>query len=226
MKKAKVLLISPNLKGMNDGINRIQPSLGLMIIAQKLLDDGHVVKIHDAALEGWNNRKIIDPKKNIITIGQSNDEIRKLLSDFSPDIVAISVLFSNFLDSAHLIARLAKEVDKNIKVVLGGNHISNSISDYSFALINKDSNLPDFIEDLDDDNIDFALVGEGETSMIQLSNAIVNNNDDDVSKISGLVKKIGHKKYFINSKRDRHEMNLIPRPARHLVNMEGSFPFV
>jgi len=223
MKKAKVLLISPNLKGMNDGINRIQPSLGLMIIAQKLLDDGHVVKIHDAALEGWNNRKIIDPKKNIITIGQSNDEIRKLLSDFSPDIVAISVLFSNFLDSAHLIARLAKEVDKNIKVVLGGNHISNSISDYSFALINKDSNLPDFIEDLDDDNIDFALVGEGETSMIQLSNAIVNNNDDDVSKISGLVKKIGHKKYFINSKRDRHEMNLIPRPARHLVNMEAYF---
>jgi hypothetical protein len=98
MKKAKVLLISPNLKGMNDSINRIQPSLGLMIIAQKLLDDGHIVKIHDAALEGWNNKKIIDPKKNIITIGQSNDEIRKLLSDFSPDIVAISVLFSNFLD--------------------------------------------------------------------------------------------------------------------------------
>jgi hypothetical protein len=98
MKKAKVLLISPNLKGMNYGINRIQPPLGLMIIVQKLLDDGHIVKIHDAALEGWNNTKIIDPKKNIITIGQSNDEIRKLLSDFSPDIVAISVLFSNFLD--------------------------------------------------------------------------------------------------------------------------------
>ena len=45
MKKAKVLLICPNLKGMKDGINRIQPSLGLMIIAQKLIDDGHQIFI-------------------------------------------------------------------------------------------------------------------------------------------------------------------------------------
>ena len=139
MKKAKVLLICPNLKGMKDGINRIQPSLGLMIIGQKLLDEGHIVKIHDTALEGWNNKNIIDPKKNRITIGQSDEEIRKLISDFSPDIVAISVLFSNFLDSAHCIARLVKEVDKNIKVVLGGNHISHAIIDYRFALIDKDS---------------------------------------------------------------------------------------
>ena len=63
---------------MKDGINRIQPSLGLMIIGQKLLDEGHIVKIHDTALEGWNNKNLIDPKKNRITIGQSDEEIRKL----------------------------------------------------------------------------------------------------------------------------------------------------
>ena len=33
MKKAKVLFITPNLKGIGDGVNRIQPSLGLMLIA-------------------------------------------------------------------------------------------------------------------------------------------------------------------------------------------------
>ena len=32
-KKAKVLLVTPNLKGIADGVNRIQPSLGLMLIA-------------------------------------------------------------------------------------------------------------------------------------------------------------------------------------------------
>ena len=42
MKKAKVLLICPNLKGKKDTINRVQPSLGLMLIAQKLIDDGHI----------------------------------------------------------------------------------------------------------------------------------------------------------------------------------------
>ena len=94
MKKAKVLLISPNIKGMDDGVNRIQPSLGLMLIAQMLLNAGHNVKIHDSALEGWDNRKLIEPKNNVVMIGQSDDKIAKVISDFSPDIVAISVLFS------------------------------------------------------------------------------------------------------------------------------------
>ena len=44
MKKAKVLLITPNLKGIADGVNRIQPSLGLMLIAPILEKNGHKVK--------------------------------------------------------------------------------------------------------------------------------------------------------------------------------------
>ena len=44
-KKAKVLLITPNLKGIGDGVNRIQPSLGLMLIAANLEKNGHIVKI-------------------------------------------------------------------------------------------------------------------------------------------------------------------------------------
>ena len=49
-KKAKVLLIAPNMVGMSDGLNRIQPSLGLMLIGSMLLEHGHDVKIHDFAL--------------------------------------------------------------------------------------------------------------------------------------------------------------------------------
>ena len=51
MKKSKVLLFTPNLKGMSDGVNRIQPSLGLLLIAPILEQNGHDVKIYDAALE-------------------------------------------------------------------------------------------------------------------------------------------------------------------------------
>ena len=43
MKKGKVLLVTPNLKGIANGLNRIQPSLGLMLIAQTLIDAGHIV---------------------------------------------------------------------------------------------------------------------------------------------------------------------------------------
>ena len=97
-KKAKVLLIAPNMVGMSDGLNRIQPSLGLMLIASTLLEHGHDVKIHDTGLAGWNNRRVIDPIKDPkkIEIGQSDEEIKKYIQDYSPDMIAISVLFSNF----------------------------------------------------------------------------------------------------------------------------------
>ena len=98
MKKARVLLMTPNLKGMDDGVNRIQPSLGVMLIAGMLEQHGHTVKIHDTALEGWNHRIIVDKKKKKVMIGQSDDQIKKVISDFSPDVLAISVLFSNFLN--------------------------------------------------------------------------------------------------------------------------------
>ena len=32
MAKGKVLLITPNLKGIEDGVNRIQPSLGFLLM--------------------------------------------------------------------------------------------------------------------------------------------------------------------------------------------------
>ena len=94
MKKAKVLLISPNMRGLDDGVNRIQPSLGLMLIASMLLDAGHEVKIWDTALEGWKNRRLIDPVKKKLIIGQTDVEIENVISNFLPDIVAVTVLFS------------------------------------------------------------------------------------------------------------------------------------
>ena len=57
----KILLIKPN--NLSD---HIQPSLGLMLIASMLINAGHKVKIHDSALEGWNNKKLIDNFCNVI----------------------------------------------------------------------------------------------------------------------------------------------------------------
>ena len=48
-------------------------------------------------------------------------------------------------------------------------------------------------------------------------------NKEDISKVPGLVKKIGNKKYIINPTARVHFMDVLPRPARHLVNMEGYF---
>ena len=71
----KVLLITPNLKGSKEGLNRIQPPLGLMLSAAVIRDRGHDVMIHDSALSGWFNRK--DIGNNMVMIGDSDDDILK-----------------------------------------------------------------------------------------------------------------------------------------------------
>ena len=101
----------------------------------------------------------------------------KVISDFSPDIVAISVLFSNLLESAHNIAKIVKKVKKNTTVVLGSNHISNMVTDYNISLVDKNSNLPDRITHFDDKNFDFAITGEAEFAFVRFVNAIVNNEE-------------------------------------------------
>jgi len=105
VKRGRVLLITPNLKGVKDGLNRIQPPLGLMIMASVIRNNGHEVYIHDTALEGWDNQIDID-EKTILT-GQSDEEIAQVIADYDTDVVGISALFSNLMDSAHNIARIS-----------------------------------------------------------------------------------------------------------------------
>ena len=45
------------------------------------------------------------------------------------------------------------------------------------AIADKNSNLPDYIPELENKNIDLAMTGEGEYSMLELINALANKND-------------------------------------------------
>ena len=112
MKKARVLLVAPNLLVNEGELNRIEPPLGLMLFAQTLLDNGHKVKIHDYALEGWDIKKLIDPVNKRYLRGQTDKYIANSISNFSPDVVAISVLYSSLIDSAKDVARIVKKVNK------------------------------------------------------------------------------------------------------------------
>ena len=173
-KKGKVLLFTPNLVGIKDGLNRIQPPLGLMIIAQVLINDGHEVKIVDTALEGWENRTNLGNQKEMI--GLSDKNINNIISEFDPDIIGVSVLFSNLNYSAHTIAEIAKKYNPKIKVILGGNHITNSLIDYQHRIIHPGENEP-IIRDLENLNFDFAMSGESEFNFTVLVNKIMNNED-------------------------------------------------
>ncbi len=218
MKKGRILLITPNLKGVKDGLNRIQPSLGLMTIAQNLLDNNHIVKIHDTALEGWHNK--VDLGNDKVMIGQSDQEIENVIREFNPDIVGVSILFSNLNDSAHIIAGIVKKINPKIYVLLGGNHISNSIVDYKENIIHPGDDIP-LIKDMEDDNVDFALLGEADFTIIELVNKLINK--EDYSKVPGLLKKVSRGKYLDNPPGKSTDLINLPIPARHLVNMEAYF---
>ena len=218
MKKARVLFITPNLIGIKDGLNRIQPSLGLMTISQSLIDNNHTVKIHDTALEGWKRR--IDIGNNKIITGQSDREIENVIREFNPDIVGISILFSNLNSSGHDIARIVKKINQSILVMIGGNHISNSLIDYQHNIIHPGDDAP-CIKDLEDQNIDFGIVGECDYTIIELVNKIINKKD--YYSVPGLVRRISKNKYKSNPTTRITDLKDLPIPARNLVNMEGYF---
>ena len=218
MKKARVLLLTPNLVGVKDGLNRIQPSLGVMSIAQVLIDEGHVVKIYDTALEGWSQKR--DLGDNKVLIGQSDGEIETAIREFNPDVVGISILFSNLNYSGHNLAKIIKKIDKSITVILGGNHVSNSVVDYKNFIIHPGDKLP-IIKDLEDPNFDFAIIGESDFTFATFVNKIIKG--EDYSALPGLAKKIPDGSYKINPTARIEDVTKLPIPARNLVNMEGYF---
>ena len=222
-RKARILLLSPNLKGMAEGLNRIQPPLGLMLSSAVMRNNGHEVKIHDCALEGWDHRVALND--SMVMIGQSDEELASMISDFSPYIIGISALFSNLMESAHNIAAIAKKVNPKIIVVLGGNHISASIRDYRYSKFDKDPFFPPRLVDLEDVNIDFAMHGEVDFEFPRLVDILVNGGD--VHSIKGLAYKNhngGLESFYISDAPSViADMDSLPLPSRDLVNMEGYF---
>ena len=220
MVKQKILLITPNLNGVSNGVNRIQPPLGLMLIATSLEKAGHTVKIHDTALEGWNTRKEIS-SRGLIQIGQSDEEISNMIRDFNPSVLGISVLFSNLLDSAYNIFKLAKKVNSKIVTIIGGNHVSNAVKDYEYNIVAKLPQLQDTITELEDENLDYAVIGESDHAFLKIVNNLGENKS--ITELPGVVKKIGEKKFIINHPERINDISDLHAPARHLVNMEGYF---
>lgn len=212
--------MTPNLWGMKDGINRIQPPLGPMIAASVMRDKyEHHVKIHDTALAGWRTQQDQPDGKTVI-IGQDNKEIAEVVGEYKPDVVGISALFSNLVGSAHNIARVVKTTSPDTIVVTGGNYVSNSVSDFLYAKANPASNMPPRLTALEDQNIDYAMWGEVDFSWPELADALIQGKD--VSRIPGLVVREGLD-YIINSKPKALDVTTLPRPARDLVDMEAYF---
>ena len=111
---------------------------------------GESIKVHYLASTGFDNylHNLKDTSKQIWR------EIKSTILEYKPTVVGISVKAPSFA-SACIVAKLAKEVSEQILVIVGGPHPSSVGADV-----------------LNCKNIDVAVRGEGENTIVELIDAI------------------------------------------------------
>lgn len=119
------------------------------------------------------------------------NEIRSVIESYEPSVVGISSKSANFRASCN-VARIAKEVDSDIVVIVGGPHPS---------MVGMNA--------LNDPNIDIAVKGEGEITIIELLNAI--DSGSSLNNINGIAFK--------------KNLQVIENPPREYIDDLGSLCF-
>ncbi len=170
---------------------KIMP-LGLAYIAAPLEQSGHDVKI-------------IDP----FTEGDYLANVRKSIEHFEPEVIGVSVrnIDNNktppntkfYLDTIRNIVRLCKEIS-NSKIVLGGT---------GFSIL--PANILEYADG------DMGIIGEGEQAFFRLVQHFETRNKT-YDTIPGLITR-NNGKFVINDLMPISNLDLLPFPARHLIDV-------
>ncbi len=115
------------------------------------------------------------------------NEVKDSIQDYDPSVIGISAKTQNFV-SASIVAKIAKEINPDIKVVVGGVHPTMNGS--------KVLNCKD---------IDFLSIGEGENTIVELLNALEKNIELDT--VRGIIFRDDNGK-IINTKPQFYVENL------------------
>lgn len=118
----KVLLINPPLCIPAGQPKRCIPPSAITYIGGYLRSVGVHVELLDCIIEGWDNEVLVDTENKIYVYGMSENAIEEYLLKSNPDIIGISLLFSQDLVNAFNVARAAKKTLPNAIVILGGLH--------------------------------------------------------------------------------------------------------
>ena len=123
-------------------------------------------------------------------------DVKKTLTSWRPDLVGITSISANY-DFAKQYAKDAKQL--NIPVIIGGPHITT---------------LPETMTE----DMAFAVMGEGEQTIIELVDALLNHKP--VSGIRGIAYRYGGGSLNLTQPRELIEpIDKIRPPARHLLKI-------
>ena len=209
----KILLIDPPFYRFIGYYNRYFP-LGLAYLAAVLRNEGHGVLIYDADCN-------VNPSKmDFISLEDSYphylksvidkthpiwQDAKKVIADFNPDVVGITV-WTTFAASSFTLASLCKDYNKNLPVIMGGPHISIKYDEVMKI-------CPD---------VDFLVRGEGEGTIAELIKAI-DKNQRDFKNINGISYR--QKGVIIHNPPAKFiaDLDNVPFPARDLLLNKASY---
>ena len=192
----KVLIIASPIRAASAGFH-IHELLGIEYLAAYTRHAGHEVQVLDASLA-----PAVPDGDGSFHVGVPMEQVSQLIRDSRPDVVGVSCHYEFSAPYAYDIVRRAKEIDPEIVTVMGG----------LFVSVNTTKPINDCPE------LDYALVGEGETAFVNLLSAI---GTGQVQSIDGIIFRTDAGKVRYNPKKNYIEdLDSVPFPARDLVDIE------
>jgi len=178
----------------------IVPPLGLAYLAGYLEAHGHTdVIILDARLADDTQPS---PDGKYMLYGMDDDQVTRAIKALQPSIVGISCMWTAYAADAHRMAKLAKDVNKDMPVVFGGAHASQFTE-----LVLKDP------------HVDIVVRGEGENTFCALVEAFKKGRPE-LKNIPGISWRDNGRITANPTQEYVRDLDSIPFPARHLLNMD------
>ena len=199
----KVVLFKPHNEIPKDSLKRLLTPLGLLYIAavlEKEKEENYDVSVIDCQCEGYDTEQDVD--ENYIRYGLSDEEIIARIKEENPDFVGINCPFSEQIQIIENICRLIKKAKPSTLIALGGIHPSF----FPKQMLEKIKEA------------DFVIMKEGEYRTRDLLNAI--NKKEDYTNQDGLAFRKDGKIFVNEAKYIIENLDELPLPARHLVDME------
>lgn len=171
----KILLINPPETGQSGYTN---PPLGLLYIAGTLVKYGFDVRVIDGCIEG-------------------KDAVYQVMVKYQPELVGITCLTPG-RKQALQVAKMAKDLNSTIKVVMGGAHptimYKQILENYSY--------------------VDYIVLGEGEETCLEIA------QDKEPSLIKGLAYREKGEIVKTPARRYVEDLDNLPFPAWHLIDLK------